>query len=197
MKVVGQSTIAVTPPYLHVGYLATTVLDMSKPLTDAGVGLVVLGLVLGAWKGIRAKRLPPGGVSTYSLSLRRPSVWVAGWLLVSCVGAGILLWGPEEYTRKLAAPERLSRARVRGLYSDIMFRCKDGLPVPDSLRGLLSDGDDHAPTIVDAWNNEMRIQKLAGEGEESFRIASAGPDGVFDTLDDIVYPREGEPVEDE
>ncbi len=37
--------------------------------------------------------------------------------------------------------------------------------------------------LLDAWGREIRYQRLS---EGSFRLRSAGPDGVFETADDIV-----------
>lgn len=37
--------------------------------------------------------------------------------------------------------------------------------------------------LQDAWSHEIRYERLS---DESFRLRSAGPDGVFNTADDIV-----------
>jgi hypothetical protein len=37
--------------------------------------------------------------------------------------------------------------------------------------------------LLDSWGHEIRYQRLS---EGSFRLRSAGPDGVFETPDDIV-----------
>jgi hypothetical protein len=44
------------------------------------------------------------------------------------------------------------------------------------------EGQELIKLIQDAWGNELRYEP----GEASFLIRSAGPDGVFDTDDDVV-----------
>ena len=69
-----------------------------------------------------------------------------------------------------------------------MYNLKHGGKYPDSLETLtVSESDDEDPLleggIIDPYGNELRLTKRGGKKRPL--ITSAGPDGEFDTEDDI------------
>jgi hypothetical protein len=64
---------------------------------------------------------------------------------------------------------------------DAISQCRQqGQPMPSDLAGLgLSDD-----MLTDGWMHPMRLVD-ANENSEDFGVLSAGPDGRFDTDDDI------------
>ena len=70
----------------------------------------------------------------------------------------------------------------------VMYGLLYGGKLPNSLRDLIDDSNGKEPillggtgTIVDPWGNEYKLEK---DGKR-YAIISAGPDGIFDTEDDI------------
>ena len=78
----------------------------------------------------------------------------------------------------------------------VVYRLKYNGRFPQSLRELVDDSDDKEPileggakAIIDPWDNEYKLEKNG----KRHTILSAGPDGIFDTEDDIrsdrLWPR--------
>jgi len=71
--------------------------------------------------------------------------------------------------------ESLSRALIE-------WMAESGREVPESLKewpGARSAG----LSLTDGWGHEIRYEKVS---DSSFRLRSAGPDGRFETEDDII-----------
>ena len=116
---------------------------------------------------------------------RRKAVWVV-LLVVACIMPLVF----SLHAR--CTPARISpgRERVQGLGTAIDTYEVDTGHYPPSLDALLVKGAEpgwHGPyvrstnTFLDAWGHRFRY-KVKGD---AYVIRSAGPDGVFDTQDDI------------
>jgi len=76
--------------------------------------------------------------------------------------------------------ERVASAVIR--YRERVGRLPDALTPGSPLSLFLRRADD----LVDIWGARLRLRTDAGEG--TARLESAGPDGQFDTADDLVHP---------
>jgi hypothetical protein len=77
---------------------------------------------------------------------------------------------------------KLTEANLDALSREVLAFAAEG----DGLPGNLADLRRFHPTAgatPDAWGRTIRYERLS---DSSFRLRSAGPDGVFDTADDIV-----------
>jgi hypothetical protein len=76
----------------------------------------------------------------------------------------------------------LTEANLNALSREILAFAAEG----EGLPGSLADLPRFRPTAAatpDAWGRSIRYERLS---DSSFRLRSAGPDGAFDTADDIV-----------
>ncbi len=107
--------------------------------------------------------------------------WVA---LVFVVGMAIAVLGPNVWNGK-QSKKSLAKSQII-LFRDALsqFRLKhERLPgtLDELVRvGLLNED----PVPADPWGNPY----LYRSEDRTFYIASAGPDGIFENEDDIVYP---------
>jgi hypothetical protein len=87
-----------------------------------------------------------------------------------------------EVDKYLEMKVKLTGANMEGLSRVILAHAGEGEGLPatlDALRRL----EPASATAADAWGRKFRYERLS---DDSFRLSSAGPDGVFDTADDIV-----------
>jgi|YelNatPaOPRAMG01_1025707.scaffolds.fasta_scaffold00052_15 hypothetical protein len=115
-------------------------------------------------------------------------------VLVLVAALILALWflrhqGKSQLEENLAARERsmieLTRVNLAGLERIILtFLSQEGR-LPRSLEELRQSRLLLAPA-VDAWGREIRLEIT---GETGFRLVSAGPDGRFETEDDIALSR--------
>ncbi|GMU22607.1 MAG: hypothetical protein AMXMBFR13_26920 [Phycisphaerae bacterium] len=174
MKILAQSTVPSNPWYLHLGYLAAGTTYTDRPLAGVAVGMMVLGLL--AMASLRAIRT--AGRLDFRPMLRSRPVWVAG-LLVMAAGAGVLWFGPsterrhpEEYTRYIMKFE--ARFRVEGEHES------------GALASLSEDAfAQRFADLEDGWYRKLRVVRLNPE-PATYEVRSAGPDGRFETADDVV-----------
>lgn len=82
----------------------------------------------------------------------------------------------------LQAKIDLTGVNLEALSREVLSYAADGRGLPEKLSDLRGSHPT-AGSLPDAWGKTIRYKKLS---EESFRLASAGPDGVFGTKDDIV-----------
>ena len=87
MKIIGQSTIATTPPYVHLGYLATTVVRYSSSAIGAGLSLITIGVVL----GFRVRRAGRARLTGKSGPYRRFIAYIIAGFCLVCTGIGMLM----------------------------------------------------------------------------------------------------------
>jgi hypothetical protein len=77
---------------------------------------------------------------------------------------------------------KLTEANLQNLSREVLSFAAEGEGLPASLADLRRFHPT-AGSTPDAWGRAIRYERLS---DESFRLRSAGPDGVFDTADDIV-----------
>ena len=85
----------------------------------------------------------------------------------------------DEY---LEAKIDLTRVNLESLSRLVLSITSEGEGLPDTLKALRRFNP-AASVPTDAWGRTIRYEKLS---DSSFRLRSAGPDGVFETGDDIV-----------
>ncbi|HEY3322340.1 MAG TPA: hypothetical protein VGP72_17900 [Planctomycetota bacterium] len=81
-------------------------------------------------------------------------------------------------------PEAATREHIEGLLYQIESRLQDGLPIPTSVFELIPE-DRWERSAVDGWMRPMQLRIQHVNGQTICKIVSAGPDGIFDTPDDI------------
>ena len=85
----------------------------------------------------------------------------------------------DEY---LEAKIDLTRVNLESLSRLVLSITGEGEGLPETLKALRRFNP-AASVPTDAWGRTIRYEKLS---DSSFRLKSAGPDGVFETGDDIV-----------
>jgi hypothetical protein len=87
-----------------------------------------------------------------------------------------------EVDKYLEAKIKLTGVNLESLSREVLSYAAEGDGLPDSLQALRRFHPT-AGALPDAWGKLIRYEKLS---DSSFRLRSAGPDGVFETADDIV-----------
>ena len=82
----------------------------------------------------------------------------------------------------LQAKIDLTEANLAALAREILSFTAEGEGLPENLDALRRFHPT-AGSTPDAWGRKIRYERLS---DSSFRLRSAGPDGVFDNADDIV-----------
>jgi len=77
---------------------------------------------------------------------------------------------------------KLTGVNLESLSREVLTYAAEGEGLPESLEALRRFHPT-AATLPDAWGRKIRYERLS---DASFRLRSAGPDGAFDTTDDIV-----------
>jgi hypothetical protein len=91
--------------------------------------------------------------------------------------------GLEVMTDKYAESKvNLTGTDLESLAKVILSFAAEGEGLPEALEALRRYNP-VASARTDIWGHRIRYEKLS---DDSFRLTSAGPDGVFDTADDIV-----------
>jgi hypothetical protein len=184
MKVLAQSTVVSRPGYLHLGYLAAATVDVSKPFVGVGIGLLILGFLIATkFRIVRTER----GRRILGI-LRKPPVWAAVGMAMSVGGAAIVWLGPKhEKIRAYQHPQELTQIRMQLLNAKVLARQEAGSSIPDDIAELGRNVPRDHDFTQDGWLRTMRLRK-EGEGNHTrYALASAGPDGQFDTNDDIIF----------
>jgi hypothetical protein len=76
---------------------------------------------------------------------------------------------------------KLTGVNLEALSREVLTYATEGEGLPESLEALRRFHPT-AAALPDAWGRRIRYEKLS---DSSFRLRSAGPDGEFDTEDDI------------
>lgn len=87
-----------------------------------------------------------------------------------------------EVDKYLQTKIKLTAVNIEGISREVLTYAADGQGLPESLDALRR----FLPTSAafsDAWGRKIRYERLS---DTSFRLRSAGPDGAFETADDIV-----------
>jgi hypothetical protein len=86
-----------------------------------------------------------------------------------------------EVDKYLQSKIKLTAVNLDSLSREVLSYAAEGDGLPDSLEALRRFHPT-AGALPDAWGRKIRYEKLS---DSSFRLRSAGPDGAFDTEDDI------------
>jgi hypothetical protein len=167
MRLIAQSQIPTTPlPYMHLGYAAAIGLDR------ANFGLV---LIVTVW--------------IFGLLYLKGNIRKSRWVLPS-VAAGIALmtwFGLHEMHEGQAIHYRTMTRSVYmvSIISRIRESIYDGNGYPTSLIELQQMMGDYGRYVFDSWGHPLRYSHHPTKNGIAFSLQSAGPDGIFDTSDDL------------
>jgi len=182
VKVYAQSSVPTHMPYLHIGYLAATAADVY------GFQIFVFSLILtalGTFLFVKYRRIREH-VSWFSFrrgSGKRYPAWATGIVLVVLGGLG---FATMPFLGKIRIKtERFTQSRIARVMQVLAEDLADGRPLLDDVRALRAAHAFGADAFIDAWDRDLRITWTAIDGEPVCIITSAGPDGKFDTQDDI------------
>lgn len=123
------------------------------------------------------------------MKLRGPLLMLLAATLVVLVGLSVRV-GPKpsaksplraEVDSLLESRQALTQANLRALQNAIASYAVTEGRVPAGLQEVRAAGM-LAAAPQDAWGRDFRYERRS---DSSFRLTSAGPDGVFDTADDI------------
>jgi hypothetical protein len=78
---------------------------------------------------------------------------------------------------------KLTRANLDALSKEVLSFATGDQGLPEDMKQLQRARPGLGMGVLDAWGRAIRYEKLS---DTSFRLRSAGPDGAFDTADDIV-----------
>jgi hypothetical protein len=179
MKIIAQSTVPTSMPYVHLGYTAATITRPDGVLLVTGLLLMLAGAaVFGSWL---AGRIFP----RLAFLGRRPLLMLAGGtVLLFCgiVGGGLAF----RHSREVPVyPNGWTWMNAEMILQEIGKMKEAGQPIPTELTE-----DQFGTRVQDAWGHPMRLQVSGEAGAEKYSIISAGPDGTFGTDDDITHPKQ-------
>lgn len=78
---------------------------------------------------------------------------------------------------------KLTQANLESLAREILAFAAGDQGLPENLKELQKRRPALGMGLLDAWGKAVAYEKLS---DSDFRLRSAGPDGVFETADDIV-----------
>jgi len=87
-----------------------------------------------------------------------------------------------EVDKYLQTKINLTRVNLESLSREVLTYATGGEGLPETLEALRRFHPT-AAALPDAWGRKIRYERLS---DSSFRLRSAGPDGAFETEDDIV-----------
>ena len=77
---------------------------------------------------------------------------------------------------------KLTAVNLESLSREVLTYATEGEGLPEHLDALRRNPPTTA-AFADSWGRKIRYERLS---DSSFRLRSAGPDGAFETEDDIV-----------
>jgi hypothetical protein len=93
---------------------------------------------------------------------------------------GLLRTEVDQY---LKMKVQLTQANLETLGREILSYAAGDQGLPEDLKDFQRSRPGLGLALIDAWGRRVKYEKLS---DSSFRLRSAGPDGVFGTADDIV-----------
>ena len=87
-----------------------------------------------------------------------------------------------EVDKYLQSKIKLTAVNLESLSRAVLLYAAEGEGLPEGLEALRKFHP-AAAALPDAWGRKIRYERLS---DSSFRLRSAGPDGAFETEDDIV-----------
>ena len=119
------------------------------------------------------------------------------FLVILAIVAGVfLVWGTyraaDSAFAEVEAQNTLKRAemRVSDLWMAMDVYYLNQMAVAPDLHALVVTGAVTPAQLLDPWNHTMRLLRPA---DGSTHLCSAGPDGSFDTSDDVCRARAARP----
>jgi len=88
-----------------------------------------------------------------------------------------------EIDRYARTKVKLAEVNLESLAREILTCAAGEQGLPESLKELQRHRPSIGMGLLDPWGKAVTYEKLS---DSSFRLRSAGPDGVFETADDIV-----------
>ncbi|MFI5381052.1 MAG: hypothetical protein ACHRHE_17280 [Tepidisphaerales bacterium] len=179
MKIVGQSTVANGTPYLHLGYLASTVLKPQASLLSGGQILLAAGIVVVSVATLRWVR---SNLAVVAL-IRRKGVTLAVTGAALILAGGISMRAAFKYAKEVyVSPEYTTMKNAGGILAAMEACRQRGELIPGNMIVVKTS---LGLPITDGWLNEMRLVKEVRDGKEVIFVVSAGPDEKFGTADDM------------
>jgi len=93
---------------------------------------------------------------------------------------GLLRTEVDQY---LKMKVELTQANMAAVAREILSYAAGEQGLPEDLKDIQRSRPSLGMGLLDAWGRPIKYERLS---DSSFRLRSAGPDGVFDTADDIV-----------
>jgi hypothetical protein len=78
---------------------------------------------------------------------------------------------------------KLTQVNLDALSREVLAYATGDQGLPEDLKQLQRGRPALGMGLLDAWGKAIKYEKLS---DSAFRLRSAGPDGLFDTADDIV-----------
>jgi hypothetical protein len=178
VKIVAQSIVVPSMPYVHLGYTAAAYRPRPRDAGSAGSVVMTLAVVV-LFVLTVAKNAPDGTPITH---LRK---W--GWLFLcsagflTLVGFALLVW--KEKLPVYADPVARTHEQGLRLLKEVADLRAQHKPIPDAPDNIFYVGS--RKSGLDGWNAGMRTVQEDIDGVKVFFVASAGPDHNFNTDDDI------------
>lgn len=88
-----------------------------------------------------------------------------------------------EVDQYLKAKVKLTEVNIESLARVILDYATGDQGLPEDLKQLQRSRPSLGMGLTDAWGRTIKYEKIS---DTAFRLRSAGPDGAFDTADDIV-----------
>lgn len=168
MKIVAQSLVPVNPlPYMHLGYIAAAPINAAKTYWALTFFCTVMALYI--WKRSRL-----AGIAFLVLAVAS-----FGWSRVQYQRGEVTL------TYKMT---KRNANYILGLITQFGMASK-GKPV--DINQVMSYI--HLCSKFDGWKRpyrfKERVETITTHPTRHFTLTSSGPDGIFDTADDIVHEK--------
>jgi len=178
MKIVAQSIVVPSTPYVHLGYGAAAYSPRPYDAKIGGAAAFTLGVGMLLLVGICIS-MP--GWAPLNFVRRRGRFLLYGAALFIALGLGLISWNQKFPT--YSDPYARTHEQGYRLLHDVAELREQGKPVS------FANGDmfyvKSVRSGLDGWNFGMRAVTEDVEGSEVFCVASAGPDHMFNTEDDI------------
>jgi hypothetical protein len=78
---------------------------------------------------------------------------------------------------------KMTQANLESVAREVLAYATGDQGLPEDLKQLQRSRPAMGMGLLDAWGKTIKYEKLS---DSTFRLRSAGPDGLFDTADDIV-----------
>ncbi len=185
VKIISQSTIARSPAYFHLAYLAASHTAPARGLLSAGVLTLLLGCILSlrvVRSGAVGKRAGP-----IALVVRKRNPRLLVWGFVSLAAGATLVWlSYQAGQTRYSYPDSLTQMRMHMLSDQIERHLGEGEVIAEDMASLAAQWKLPRSHILDGWSKEMRLMKTTDDEGTRYGLVSAGKDREFGTGDDLL-----------